>query len=275
MSNALPPFDVAAARSRCLKFRRRILDISQTVSALHIAPAFSCLELVDTAYFGLMNRTGNRDTDDTFILSKGHGSLAQYVVLEELGIIPPDFLNHYCRPGWPLATHPDYGTPGIEASTGSLGHGLGLAVGMAYADKMNGKNRDVYLVMSDGELMEGAVWEALMVAPSFGITGIVALVDLNDFQSLGRTSVTLPNFYPMLDKLQAFGWEAVEVNGHDGQALFAAVTGRSRKKPMIVLGRTIKGKGVKFMENIPIWHYRSPNPEEYQLALEQLQESSP
>lgn len=271
---ASPHFDPEQARARCKKFRQRILEISQTVGALHIAPAFSCLELVDAAYFGLMKRTGRREDDDTFILSKGHGSLAQFIILVELGVLDREQLDHYCKPGWPLATHPDYGTPGIEASTGSLGHGLGLAVGMAYADKMQKKDRDIYLVMSDGELMEGSVWEALLAAPSFGITRIVAMVDLNDFQSLGQTSKILPNFYPMLDKLKAFGWEAVEVDGHDSQAIYQAVAQRSRNKPMVLLGRTIKGKGVKFMENVPIWHYRSPNPEEYKLALEQLEQES-
>jgi transketolase len=269
-----PAFDIAAARLRCRKFRRRILDISQTVSALHIAPAFSCLELVDTVYFGLMRRTGHPETDDTFVLSKGHGSLAQFVVLEELGIIPREQLDHYCKPGWPLATHPDYGTPGIEASTGSLGHGLSLTVGMAYADKMHRLDRDIYVVMSDGELMEGAVWEALMTAPSLGVTRIVALIDLNDFQSLGQTSRILPNFYPMLDKLRAFGWQAVEVDGHDAQAIYDAVTHRHPGKPTVVLGKTTKGKGVSFMENVPIWHYRSPNPEEYQRALQEIDASS-
>ena len=124
-------FDFGEAKARCKRFRRRILDISQTVGALHIAPSFSCLELVDTAYLGLMNRTGNPDTSDTFLLSKGHGAPALYCVLEELGTIPRTYLEHFCKPGWPLATHPDYGTPGIEASTGSLGHGLPMAVGMA------------------------------------------------------------------------------------------------------------------------------------------------
>lgn len=266
-------FDVAAARARCRKFRRRILDISQTVTALHIAPAFSCLELVDAAYYGLMNLTGDAEKDDTFILSKGHGSLAQFAILEDRGVIPRDQLDNYCKPGWPLATHPDYGSPGIEASTGSLGHALGLAVGMAYADKLNKNERTIYVVMSDGELQEGSVWEALMVAPSFGINRLVAMVDLNDFQSLGRTSVTLPNFYPMLDKLRAFGWEAAEVDGHDSKAIHDTVTARSGTKPFMLLGRTTKGKGVKFMENVPIWHYRSPNPEEYKTALQQLEES--
>jgi len=190
-----------------------------------------------------------------------------------LGVLSPDQLNNYCKPGWPLATHPDLGTPGIEASTGSLGHGLGLAVGMAYADKMNRKARDIYVVMSDGELMEGSIWEALMVAPSFGITRIVALVDLNDFQSLGQTSRILPNFYPIVDKARAFGWDAHEVDGHDAQAIYDAVKGRSQSKPMVVFGRTTKGKGVTYMENVPIWHYRSPSPEEYEQAVKQVERS--
>lgn len=263
-------FDAAAARARCLKFRKRILGVSQTVSALHIAPAFSCLELVDAAYFGIMNRTGNRETDDTFILSKGHGSLAQYVLLEELGVNSPELLDNYSKQGWPLATHPDYGNPGIEASTGSLGHGLGLAVGMAYADKMHRIDRDIVLVMSDGELMEGSVWEAMMVAPSFGINRLIAMIDLNDFISLGQTSQCLPNFYPMMEKIRAFGWEAAECDGHDSQAIVEAVRNRKGDKPFMLLGHTTKGKGVKFMENVPLWHYRSPNPEEYQTALQQL-----
>lgn len=265
-------FDEQAARQRCLKFRRRILEISQTVPALHIAPAFSCLELVDAAYFGLMNRTNDKNTTDNFILSKGHGSLAQYVALEELGVIKKELLDNYSKPGWPLATHPDYGNPGIEASTGSLGHGLGLAVGMAYADKMKKLNRTIYVVMSDGELMEGSVWEALMLAPSLGIKNIVVMVDLNDFISLGQVSQALPNFYPMLDKLKAFGWEAKEVNGHRSKEIVEAVQSRKSDKPMALLGKTTKGKGVKYMENVPVWHYRSPNPKEYQQALEILEE---
>src|SRR5204863_7217600 len=110
LSMTNPKFDVDAARARCRKFRKRILDISQTVGALHIAPAFSCLELVDTAYLGLMNRTGNPDTSDTFLLSKGHGSPALFCVLEELGVFPRAYLENFCKPGWPLSTHPDFGT---------------------------------------------------------------------------------------------------------------------------------------------------------------------
>jgi len=264
------PFDNVASQHRCLRMRRRILDMSQTVPALHIGGSFSCLELVDTIYFGLM-RHGNEQTyPDTFILSKGHGSLAQYTCLEELGVLRKEDLDQYGKPGGQLGTHPDYGTPGIEVSSGSLGHGLAMAVGMALADKVAGIERIVYLVLSDGELQEGSVWEAMMLAPTFGLNNIVGLVDLNDMQSVGHTHETHPNFYPVREKIEAFGWEVAEVDGHDGRAVFDAVISRSGTKPMMVVATTIKGKGVSYMEDVPIWHFRSPSPEEYQQALRDL-----
>ena len=270
---ALAPsmFDAATSKARCLRFRRRILDISQTVPALHAAGAFSCLEIVDTIYFGLMRHDGPGRLGDTFLLSKGHASLAQYIVLEELGILPREELDRFCKPSGKLGTHPDYGLPGIEAATGSLGHGLPIAIGMALADKRLEADRVIYVVMSDGELQEGSVWEAMMLAPTLGLNNLVAVIDLNDFQSLGRTSETHPNFYPMLDKIQAFGWETIQVDGHDQQALYDAVVAREGRRPMMVLGRTTKGKGVSFMENVPMWHYRSPSPEEYKQALAELE----
>jgi transketolase len=267
-------FDLLAARTRCRQHRRRILDISQTVSALHIAPAFSCMEVVDTIYYGLMRRGLGKDADDTFIISKGHGSLAQYAVLESLGIVSKAELDLYGKPGGRFATHPDYGLPGIEASTGSLGHGLNLAVGMAAADKVRRADRVIFVVMSDGEFQEGSVWEAMMLAPTLGITRIVGVLDLNDFQSLGQTSKVHPNFYPVLDKVRAFGWESVQVDGHDAEAIREAIVNRSGKKPFMLIARTTKGKGVSYMENVPIWHYRSPSAEEYQTALKELDASS-
>jgi transketolase len=272
--SVMATFDAAASKRRCLQFRRRMLDISQTVTALHLAGAFSCIEIVDCAYYGLMRRDQNGKFIDTFLLSKGHGSLAQYVVLEDLGILPREQLDNFCRPGYMLGTHPDFGIPGIEAATGSLGHGLPLTVGMALADKVRRIDRIAYVVLSDGEMQEGSTWEAMMVAPTLGLKNIVAIVDLNDFQSIGRTSEMFPNFYPIIEKVQAFGWESVQVDGHDQQAIFNAVTSRSGNAPMMVVARTIKGKGVSYMENVPIWHYRSPSPEEYQQALAELSEDS-
>ena len=142
----------------------------------------------------------------------------------------------------------------------------------AYADRLRGSDRTIFVVMSDGELQEGSVWEALMLAPSLKTTRLVALIDVNDFQSLGRTSETLPNFYPVLEKLWAFGWEAAEVNGHDAAAVYRAVTSRVGDRPFALVGRTVKGRGVRFMENVPVWHYRSPNPEEFKTAMAELRE---
>jgi len=269
-----PTVDFQEAKERCRRFRRRILDISQTVSALHIAPAFSCLELVDSIYFGLMNHDKSDGLDDTFILSKGHGSLSQYVALEELGVLSTEQLDGYSKPGGILGTHPDLGVPGIEAATGSLGHGMAMAVGMALADKVRGDDRVVYIVQSDGELQEGSVWEAMMLAPTLGLKNLVAFVDLNDFQSLGRTSEVLPNFYPVVDKVEAFGWETAEVDGHNHQEIIEAVQNRQGDRPMMVVAKTTKGKGVSYMEDVPIWHYRSPSPEEYQQALRELEEAA-
>ena len=269
-----PDFDVAASRQRCVAFRRRILEISQRVTALHVAPAFSCLEILDAIYFGLFRGDPGAQDVDSFILSKGHGCMAQYVILEQLGVISTDELEAYCTPDGHLGAHPDRGLPGIHASTGSLGHGLGMSIGMAYANKVSGIDGDVYVVLSDGEVQEGSVWETMLMAPVLGVDNLVAFVDNNDFQSLGRTSETHPNFYPLADKARAFGWEAAEIDGHDAARIVETVRGRRGGKPMFVACRTIKGKGVSFMEEVPIWHYRSPTPDEYQQALAELQDRS-
>jgi transketolase len=266
--------DLAVARQRCLRYRRRILDISQQVSALHVAPAFSCLEIVDSVYHELMRRRQDNTSADTFLMSKGHGCLAQYVILEEFGILSSNDIAMYCKPGGQLGAHPDYGVPGIEASTGSLGHGLGMAVGMAYADRLKGDDRAIYVVLGDGEMQEGSIWEAMMMAANLRLNSLIVFADVNDFQGLGRTSETHPFFYPVPNKALAFGWDAAEVNGHDHQAIYDAVANRRADRPMLVVCRTIKGKGVSYMENVPIWHYRSPNPQEYKQAIDALTEVS-
>jgi transketolase len=267
-------FDVAASRRRCMSYRRRILDISQQVPALHAAGAFSCLEMVDVIYHGLMRRDEGASTRfiDSFVMSKGHGCLAQYVILEALGILTRRDLDLYCTPSGQLGCHPDYGVPGIEASTGSLGHGLGMATGMAYADRIKGEDGRVYVVLSDGELQEGSTWEAMQMAANLAADNLVAFVDLNDMASLSRMSETHPAFYPVLDKIRAFGWETAEVNGHDAGALHAAVSGREGGRPFMLVGKTVKGRGVSFMESVPIWHYRSPSRDEYAKAVAELTE---
>jgi len=268
-------FDVTAAAQRCKRFRRRILDISQQVQALHIGSAYSCTEIVDSIYFGLMRDGASGKSSDVFLMSKGHGCMIQYVVLEQLGILSRHDLDRYCKADGILGCHPDYGNPGIEASTGSLGHGLSMSVGMALAERLKGTGGIVYVVLSDGEVQEGSTWEATMMASSLGVTNLVGFIDNNDFQSLGRTSETHPSFYPVVEKFQAFGWESVQVNGHDSAAIVAAVRSRTGDRPLMVNCRTTKGKGVSYMENVPIWHYRSPNKDEFVRAVAELEEAAP
>jgi transketolase len=244
------------------------LEISQQVSALHIGSAFSCTEVVDAIYHGLMRDPGP-PSPDTFLMSKGHGCMIQYVILESLGVLGREDLDAYCTAAGRLGVHPDYGNPGIEAATGSLGHGLAMALGMALAVRSAGGS--VYTVLSDGEFQEGSTWEAVLMASSLRVHNLVAFMDANDFQSLGRTSETHPSFYPLVEKFEAFGWEAAEVDGHDGGAVVDAVQNRTGDRPMMVVARTTKGKGVSYMENVPMWHYRSPSPDEYRQALAELE----
>ena len=274
MTDAIPDFDIAAARQRCLRYRKRILDISQKVTALHAAPAFSCVEMTDVIYCGLMSARPDGSFVDIFLMSKGHGCITQYVILEALGGLSSAELDRYCTPEGILGAHPDRGNPGIEASTGSLGHGMGLAVGMAYAERLKNTDARVYALLSDGELQEGSSWEGAMMAANLKLENLIVFADMNDFGGMHRMSEYHKAFYPMKEKFEAFGWECEVVNGHDAEAMRFATIHRNGGKPFVLLCNTVKGKGVSYMENVPIWHYRSPNKEEYLQALNELVEVS-
>lgn len=261
------------AAARCRRYRKRILEISQQVTALHIAPAFSCTEVVDAIYNELMIHEKDSANADVFIMSKGHGCMIQYVILEEHGVLLKDHLDSYCSPNGILGAHPDYGNPGVRASTGSLGHGLGMIVGQAYAEKLKNSDVKFYAVLSDGELQEGSTWEAISMAASLNLNNITVFVDNNDFTSLERMSVSQPAFYPVVDKVAAFNWSVSEADGHDTGALLAALADLEPQKPKMIIAKTIKGKGVSFMEGVPIWHYRSPSSEEFSRAIIELTES--
>ncbi|MEY3182119.1 MAG: hypothetical protein RLZ35_104 [Pseudomonadota bacterium] len=260
-------FDLQRAKAHCRDYRLKILAMSQKVTALHVAPAFSCLEMVEVIYHWV------KKPSDTFLMSKGHGCLVQYIILEELGILQKKDIDEYCTKVGRLGAHPDYGVPGIAAATGSLGHGLGMAVGMAYANKIQHNDGMIYVVISDGELQEGSTWEAVMMASNLGLNNLVVCLDFNDFTSFGRLTEGHPAMVPVAEKWKAFGWEAAEINGHDSEAIYVALS-KPHSKPSVVIGNTVKGKGVSFMENVPLWHYRSPNAEEYQQAIRELSEQS-
>ena len=271
-------FDSASAKERCKRHRKRILDMTQYVTALHVGGAFSSTEIVDCIYYNLMRpgQDGNPVGDtapDTFLMSKGHGYMIQVMLLVDLGILTEEHLRGYCTPHGILGVHPDYGNPGIEASTGSLGHGMGMALGMAYAEKTRGTNGIIYTVMSDGEVQEGSTWEATLMASSLKVSNLVVFIDNNNMQSATFTTDTHPSFYPVIEKYQAFGWEALEVDGHNSEEIYQAVANRGGDKPLVINCKTTKGKGVSFMESVPIWHYRSPNPDEYKQAILQIDEA--
>tara|TARA_Y100000590_G_C15747165_1_gene1022564 strand:+ start:8075 stop:8848 length:774 start_codon:yes stop_codon:yes gene_type:complete len=245
---------------RCKKHRLEILKLSQKVQALHIGGSFSSVEIVDCIYNMIMNK------QDKFILSKGHAGIIQYVILYSLGVLKRSELNSYCQINGSLGVHPDYGIKGIETSTGSLGHGLGVSAGMATASK----NKRFFVVMSDGELQEGSVWESALIIGSLKLSNIIVIVDNNDLQSSTRATDTHPNLYPIDKKFKEFGWETANCNGHKTKEIYTKILNRKTNKPFALIAKTIKGYPVSFMKNVPMWHYRSPNNEEYLQATNEI-----
>jgi len=258
------------SKKRCNDHRKKIIEISQTVKALHVGGALSSIEIIDFIYYQLLQLY----TDSKFIMSKGHGSIAQYVVLNSLDILSDEELSKYCTADGKLGCHPDIGNPGIHASTGSLGHGLGLSAGIAQAYKIKKTEQKIMVLISDGELQEGSTWECLMMAANLNLDNLMIFVDHNGSQSFGVTKTTHPAFYPIVDKLMSFNCDLESVNGHEINEIDKAFTKLKEKsgKPKIIFCNTVKGKGISYMENQPIWHYRSPNKEEYLQALNELNE---
>jgi transketolase len=248
------------SKLRCKIYRKKILEISKKVSALHIGGSFSSVEILDVIYNDLLKK------NDKFILSKGHAGILQYVVLNYKGVIKDKVLNSYLTKNGILGVHPDYGNPGIEASTGSLGHGLAISAGMALAKKKS----NFFVVMSDGELQEGSVWEAALLISSINLKNIIIIIDSNGYQSSSKTFDTHPTLYPIKKKFEYFGWEATECNGHNSLEIYKKIKKRSKEKPFALIANTKKGFPVKFMIKDPKWHYRSPNDAEYIQALKEI-----
>jgi len=252
-------------KQRCKKHRIKILQISQKIKALHIAGAFSSIEIIDYIYYQMINH----NNDIKFILSKGHAAIAQYVVLNSLGILSDDELSKYCTSEGKLGCHPDMGTPGIYASTGSLGHGLGLCIGIGQSYKISNKKKKIITLLSDGELQEGSTWEYLMMAANLKLDNLYIFIDHNGSQAFGVTKYSHPAFYPMINKFKEFNCEIEEVDGHDVNKINDAINRLERKKgkPKVIYCNTIKGKPISYMKNNPVWHYRSPNKEELEMAI--------
>ena len=262
--------------------RRHGLEMTHLSKGSHIGAIFSLAELMAVLYTRALNvdPTNPSDPDrDRMILSKGHAGAAVYAALAERGFFPVEELKTHYQNGSRLSGHVSHkGVPGVEMSTGSLGHGLATAAGMAMGARLDGKTWRTWCVLGDGECDEGSVWEAALQAAHYGLDNLVAVVDHNRMQSLDFCENTI-RLEPFAEKWRAFGWRAIEVDGHDIAALTEAMeqakAALGSGKPTVIIADTVKGKGVSFMENNILWHYRSPQGEEYEAALKELEAHRP
>jgi transketolase len=277
----LPPaavdlMDISHLRKEASEIRRHVLGMCHRANASHVGSGLSCADILTVLYLGGILRidpakplSPNRDI---FLLSKGHASAALYATLARAGFFPTAELDSYYMNGSHLPGHPSRGCmPGVEASTGSLGHGLGLGCGMALAARLDKKPTRVFVLLSDGELDEGSVWEAVLFAGAKKLTNLVAIVDYNKIQSFGRVAEVL-DLEPLEDKVRAFGWEVRRTDGNSVEGLHRLLSSGFLDvgKPKMIIADTVKGKGVSFMEDRLEWHYKSPSAEQYAQAVGEL-----
>ena len=256
---------LASSHDLARRMRAQALHMVTRAKASHIGSALSITDIVAVLYSGALNVFPERPRDpsrDRFLLSKGHACVAVYAALAETGFIPRSTLESYGADGSPLMAHISHHVPGVEFSTGALGHGLPFGVGKALAAQRSGKDWRTVVLLSDGEMGEGSNWEAFMFAAHHKLDRLTAIIDYNKLQSLGTVADTLA-LEPLGDKLRAFGWSVREMDGHDHAALSNSLSAERWEagKPQVIVAHTTKGKGVPFMENKVEWHYRSPSEE--------------
>lgn len=255
--------------------RKKIYQIAHFAGGGHMGAAFSMTDIISVLYFDDVLKYDAKNPEwedrDKFILSKGHACYALYAALAKAGYFPEEELWHVGRAGSKFGGHPKmYDIPGVEASTGALGHGLSFAIGIAYANKVDGKDSHVYVVLGDGECQEGSIWEGALSAPTLELDNLTVVVDHNKLQAMDDLE-NIVHMKPFADKWKDFGWNVVEIDGHNYIEIKEALLTRMLGKPTVVIANTIKGKGVSFMENIPIWHYRMPNVEELTVLFKDLE----
>ncbi|MGZ5872885.1 MAG: transketolase [Bradyrhizobium sp.] len=270
-----PRVDAARLKLTAAQLRGRIIAMSHAAQAAHLASSLSCADVLTAAYWHVLNIDPQNPGDplrDRFILSKGHAAAALYATLGMKGYFEIEELDSFCRDGGRLAEHPPANLlPGVEAATGSLGHGLPIGCGIALSGRIKGERFRVYALLSDGENNEGSVWEAAMFAAAQKLDNVCVVVDYNKWQATGRSDETLM-LAPLRDKWAAFGWDASEIDGHDVGALAEAMqrVPNGSGKPVALIAHTIKGKGVSFMEDDNNWHYRAPTADEVVKARREL-----
>lgn len=257
------------------ELRKLIYQTAHHAGGGHMGGAFSAADIIAVLYFGGVLRYDPKHPDwedrDKFILSKGHACYALYAALAKAGYFPEAELRRVGRPGSPFGGHPKLrDIPGVEASTGALGHGLSFGIGVAYADRADARDCRVYVLLGDGECQEGSVWEGALSAPALGLDNLTAIVDHNKLQAMDALENIIP-MSPFGEKWRAFGWNVIEIDGHDHGQIREALLARAEGRPTLVVAHTVKGKGVSFMEGKPIWHYRMPNEEELPMLMRELE----
>jgi transketolase len=265
----------AASVELARRIRCDVLRMVHRARASHVGTCFSIADILAVLYAEIL-RVDPEDPEQTgrdrLLLSKGHGGAALYAVLAERGFFPTAWLDDYCADGSRLAGHATHHqVPGVEVSTGSLGHGLPLGCGMALAAQRDGSPARTVVILSDGECDEGSTWEAALFAPHHRLDQLVAIVDYNKIQSFGSVEAVL-DLAPLADKWRAFRWAVTEIDGHDHAALARALghVPTEAGRPTAIIAHTVKGKGVSFMEGELAWHYRSPSDEQLRAALAEL-----
>lgn len=268
-SNSYEHYNALAAQ-----IRGHILKMSHRAHSSHVGGSLSIADILAVLYSGVLRLSPSNLDDpyrDRFVLSKGHGCSAVYAVLAELGYIPKKWLETYGQNGSYLFGHITHGIPAIEASTGSLGHGLSIGCGMSMACKSDSRNYRVFVLLSDGDCQEGSTWEAALFASHHNLDNLVAIVDYNKIQAFGRVEEVL-QLEPLAKKWQAFGWTTLEIDGHNYEQIEKVLQNIpfESKRPSCVIAHTVKGKGISFMENQLSWHYKCPDAEELRRALVEL-----
>lgn len=263
-------------RQLARRIRKQVVLMTSHAKSSHIGTNLSIVELLAVLYGSVMRVNPARPDwteRDRFVLSKGHGCASLYAVLAEQDFFPLDWLGSYYQDGSHLAGHITHtNVPGVDASTGSLGHGLPIACGMALVGKRENRPYRVFALLSDGECDEGSTWEAALFAPHHHLDNLVAIVDYNKIQSLGTVKEVL-NLEPLKAKWDAFGWAVREIDGHDLEEIDKTLRSIpfEPERPSCIVAHTVKGKGISFMENKVLWHYRAPIGEELQQALAELE----
>jgi transketolase len=257
------------------RMRRTVLDMAYAGSTVHIACAFSIIELLTVLYRNHLRYPGNdprAEGRDYLVLSKGHGVMAQYACMHELGWLDDSHIQGYFKDGSDLKGLSDSRVPGLEVTSGSLGHGFSVGVGIALGLKRKGTDQKVYAIVGDGELNEGPIWEGALVAAHHRLENLMLIVDKNGFQAMGTTDDVLA-LGDLQAKFASFGFETLDVDGHDETAIDVAIRqlwATGLNKPKALIATTVKGKGVSFMESINLWHYTRLNPQSFAEALAEL-----